>query len=115
MNLVQLYANSALDYSSAAYENLAKVYGGPCILLGISGYSSCASAQWIHVYDSVGSPAEGAIPKLILTVATIANFSHFRTFPGRLFEKGIYVGNSSTGPTKTVGAADTWFQVSYLK
>lgn len=115
LTTAQLYALSAQDYTSAAYEASAKVYGGPCILLGFAGYSSAASAQWIHVYDAVALPPAGTIPKLILVAGATSNFGYARSFPGMLFEKGIYIGNSSTGPTKTIGSADTWFEVSYLR
>jgi len=107
-------AGLPLNARSNAYEASRLVKAGPGVLFGISGYSSKASGQWIQVHDSAVLPADGAVPELILTVATVSNFSVLWALPGRVFERGIYLVNSSTGPTKTIGSADCWFDAQYI-
>lgn len=107
-------AGLPLNARSNVYENSRLVKAGPGYLFGLSGFNSKVSAQWIQVHDSATLPADGAVPELILTVSTVANFSILWALPGRAFQRGIYLVNSSTGPTKTIGAADCWFDAQYI-
>lgn len=102
--------------TSVAYEasHLIKQTAG--VLFSIDGYNSKASAQFILIFDSSSpvAPAEGAIPVKVVTVPATANFSIDLGYWGRSFSAGIWVTNSSTGPTKTIGSADCWFDASYV-
>lgn len=104
-----IYNSAPTNVTTTAYVASQLVKAGPGILYGFSGYNSKGSAQFIQIHDAVNLPAEGAIPKVILTAGATSNFSaDFGVF-GRVFNNGIYVVNSSTGPTKTIGSADIWF------
>lgn len=82
-------------------------------IFSLSGYNSKASAQFIQIHDAASLPADGAVPKVIFKVPPDSNFSFdFGTY-GRYFPTGIAVCNSSTGPTKTIGSADCWFDAQY--
>lgn len=96
------------------YANSLNVKTSPGRLKGLTGYNSKASAQFIQIHDASSLPADSAIPKIILTVPTVANFSFDFGTIGRYFTAGIIVCNSSTGPTKTIGSADCWFDVQYV-
>lgn len=103
-----------LDYSSAAYEASAVVKATKGAVYGITGYNSKGSAQFIQIHDAAALPADTAIPKVFITVAASSNFSiDFGQF-GKWFKNGIVVSNSSTGPTKTIGSADVFFEVRYV-
>lgn len=112
--LNQLVATCASAYDSQAYENGKSVKGSYGALVGFSGYSSNAAAQFIQVHDSAGTPAAGAVPLIVLTVGATGNFSWNPIRMNKFFKNGIFVGNSTTAQTYTAGAADTWFNVLYL-
>jgi hypothetical protein len=102
-----------LNSTSVAYEESRIVKASAGRLFGFSGFNSKASAQFILIFDSATLPADTAVPVSVISVATVANFSVEYGDHGRAFTNGIVICNSSTGPTKTIGAADTWFDCQY--
>jgi hypothetical protein len=102
-----------LNVTSTAYEtsHVVKATGGR--LWGFSGYNSKGSAQFIQVHDAASLPADTAVPAVVITVAASSNFSIDFGTHGRQFATGIVICNSSTGPTKTIGSADCWFDVQH--
>jgi hypothetical protein len=106
----QLYP---LNISTNAYAASLVVKSGPGIFYGFTAYNSNASAQFILVFDASTLPGNGAIPAAVFTVAGSNNLG-VNWIPGRTFHTGIVVCNSSTGPTKTIGSADCWFDCQYV-
>ena len=102
-----------LNVHSIAYGNSLVVKTGPGVLYGFSVYSSRGSAQFIQVFDANTVPADGAIPAAVFTVAATGNLP-VQWLPGRTFLTGCVIVNSSTGPTKTIGSADCWFDAQFL-
>jgi len=110
--------NSGLTHSlsnanTTAYAAsiIAKASAG--VLYMITGFNSRASGQFIQLHDSATLPVDASVPKLIFYVEAKSNFSLDMGKYGRYFTTGIVICNSSTGPTKTIGAADCWFDVQY--
>lgn len=99
--------------TSIAYEASRIIKTAPAILYGFSGYNSKSSTQFILVFDANSIPAEGAIPMIIISVAASSSFAFDLGSVGRTMKYGIVLVNSSTGPTKTIGSADCWFDVQY--
>jgi hypothetical protein len=100
--------------TSAAYVTSQVIKASPGNLYGVSGYNSKASAQFIQLYDSATVPADTAVPVTVISVPASSNFSIDFGVYGRKFSTGIAISNSSTGPTKTIGSADTWFDCRFM-
>lgn len=99
--------------SSNVYENARQIKSGPGVLFGLSVYNSNAATQFIQLHDAATIPADGAVPVFFFPVATASAFLASWSPPGRWFRTGIVVCNSSTGPTKTVGSADCFFDAQF--
>lgn len=102
-----------LSSSSPALEASRIAKSGAGTLYGFSGFNNGAT-QFILVFDSVGLPADGAVPVFVLSAGAAANFSAYWGSVGRAFHQGIVLCNSSTAATKTIGTATCWFDVQYV-
>lgn len=106
-------AQNASNASTTAYAASLVVKASAGRLWGLQGYNSAATAQFIQLHDASSLPANGAAPVDIITVPSLGNFSRDYGPKGRAFTTGIVVSNSTTGPTKTIGAADCWIDAQY--
>lgn len=77
------------------------------------GYNSLAGTQFIQVHDSATLPADTAVPILVIAVAASSPWQIDLNGIGFPFQNGIVLCNSTTGPTKTIGAANNLFTVLY--
>jgi hypothetical protein len=101
-------SSAATNRTTTAYAASLVVAANPAILRGVTGYNSGA-AQFIQIHDAASLPADTAVPKVMFAVPAQSNFSIEFGISGRKFDTGIVICNSSAGPTKTIGAADCWF------
>jgi hypothetical protein len=101
------------NHTTVAYVNGTVVKNAPGTLYGLTGYNSKATAQFIQIHDSASVPSDAAVPKIIISIPATSSFSLDFPIPGRIFDNGITICNSSTGPTKTIGSADIWIDAQF--
>ena len=102
------------NLNSIAYENSKVIKPKKGTLFGFLGYNSKTAEQFIQIFDFTSVPADSSIPTLFFKVAGSSSFAIDFGEVGRDFKNGIVICNSTTGPTKTIGAADCWFDIQYL-
>jgi hypothetical protein len=89
------------------------VVPGHILVYGYEAYNSNAATQYVLMFDANALPADGAVPIIAQNAATKTLVGNSWTPQGREFLEGFVLCNSSTDTTKTVGAADCFFDVQY--
>lgn len=102
-----------LNATSDQYRNVLRVNSGSGYLFGFTVYSSRVSPQFVLVFDAGAVPADGATAVLVFTVPA-ASDKAIEWLRPRWFSQGIIICNSSTAPTKTIGANDCFFDAQYV-
>jgi hypothetical protein len=96
-----------------ALEASAVVVTKPAILYTVF-VTNTGPDQYLQFFDAVALPANGAKP--LICIQMIGGYAGVLDVPvGRPFSTGIVVCNSTTQATKTIGAADCYFDVTYRR
>ena len=111
LDVVTAKVGALSNDTSAALEASRVVKASAGTVFGLSGYST--TAQFLQIHDAASLPADTAVPAVVIPITAGAEFSIDFGVYGRAFGTGIVVCVSTTGPTKTIGGADTWFDVRY--
>lgn len=105
------YAVTTDDTIAYVTSKVSKASAGT--FYGLVGYNSKTSAQFIQIFDSATVPADTTAPKFIIPVPASSIFAFDTGRFGVVMANGISWSNSSTAPTKTIGSADCWVNLSY--
>jgi len=97
---------------AAAASRIHKATPGKAFRLTM--FNGNAAARFFQVFDSATLPADAVVPLLSVSVAANGSFTFDFGIYGRSFAAGIVVCNSTTGPTKTIGGADSIFDASVV-
>ena len=104
-----------LNKHSTVYATSMVVKSGSGKLYGFSVFNSKNATQYILLFDAATVPADGDTSLVIaFPVATLTTLLVSYGTPGRAFNVGCVLVNSSTANSKTVGSADCWFDAQYL-
>jgi|SRR5690348_14093561 len=99
------------DYGRGLSASL--VIPGHIVVYGFTAFSTNAGSQFVLMFDASAVPADTAVPILALDVAAATLRGVSWSPPGRQFLQGFVLCTSSTAATKTIGSADTFFDVQY--
>jgi hypothetical protein len=102
-----------LPYYSARLEKSAQVKTGPGLFYTVTMTNTNAAARYLQVFDFAGVPADGTIPLLSRSIP-IGDSLTLQWNNGHPFSQGLFVCNSTTAASKTLGAADSIFDVTFV-
>lgn len=106
------WALSAAASAALAASLIIKASAGKLFKLQI--VNTNAVARYFQVHNSATLPADTAVPVFLISVPALSSIEVDFTVYGRYFSTGIVICNSTTAATKTIGAADAWFNALYL-
>lgn len=98
--------STAAEAGRVVKTSAGKVYG-------FTVYNDNAGTRWVQFHDAAAAPADTAVPVFTYQVATQTSLHVDFGRHGRRFNTGIYICNSSTDTAKTLGSADSLFDVQY--
>lgn len=103
------------NYTSARLEASAFIKSGAGRLYGLTVTNTNAATRYVQLFDKGATiPAEGAVPFASWQLNTGQSLSVSYGTIGRYFGAGLWVLNSTTQATKTLGSADSLIDVQYL-
>lgn len=105
-------ARMPTNASSTVLSKALPVGSGGVRLFGFHAYSTKGVGQWIMVFDATTQPANGSVTPLVWAIAA-NSYVDVLYVPGRFFDQGIWICNSTTDTSLTLGAADCLFDVQY--
>jgi hypothetical protein len=102
------------NVKTAAYAASLILAATPKTLFTLTITNSKAAGQFIQLHNSATLPADTAVPEQTIYIGPLTTIMLDFGVNGYYWSTGCVVCNSSTGPTKTIGAADCWFNGQVL-
>lgn len=102
-----------LVYASPRLANSAVVKTGPGTFYSITMTNTNAAARFLQAFDASVLPADGAVPLFSRSIPITDSITITWTV-GFTFNVGLVVCNSTTSGSKTIGAADALFAVTFI-
>ena len=101
-----------LNFNTSRLANSVLV-PGRVVVYGVTIYSSNAAAQFFQFFDANTIPADASVPLFAWNVPSHSGVGFSWAPNGRQFQTGLVIVNSTTEATKTIGAADSFFDVQF--
>lgn len=108
LELAQIPLNAYTNAKQASF-----IVPGNLLVYGWTVYNTKAANQFLNVFAASALPADGAVPLFSWVLAANSGITFSWAPNGRRFHAGLVLCNSSTDATKTIGAADCFFDVQY--
>lgn len=106
------YDPAPLNFSTGALASSIVVPGRICVYR-VYAYNSNAGTRYIQFFDANAVPADTAVPLFAYPLLTKTGYEFVWFDQGRQFQTGLVVCNSTTDTTKTLGSADSFFDVQF--
>lgn len=106
-------AGVPLNIYSPALASSLVIPGHVCVY-GFTASSTRGSSQYVMWFDNRALPADGAVPINFIDISSNTAKGVSWLDYGREFLNGFALCNSTTNTSKTIGSADTWFDVQYV-
>jgi hypothetical protein len=97
------------NVKTTAYAASLVLSSLPKTIYCLSVTNSKVTGQFIQLHNAASLPADAAVPEQVLYIGPQTTIVVDWGPNGIHFSTGCVVCNSSTGPTKTIGASDCWF------
>jgi hypothetical protein len=106
-----------LNAFTPALASTLLVKAGAGMIFGFAALNT-GTAQYLQLHDTVTVPGSGAAPVAVWAAADGStnpqNINVSWIFPGRFFQRGCWLVNSTTAATYTAGSANCFFDVQYI-
>lgn len=112
-SLLTTYFATPVNASTTALASSLVIKASAGTLWGLQGYHSGAAVGYIQLHNTTTVPIDTAVPVVVIKVPAGESFSIDFGRVGRKFATGITAVLSTTGPTKTLGAAEAWIDAQY--
>ena len=111
---VRTQPNVGTQVNSTALANALMVTASAGTLLSFV-VTNTGAAQFIQVHDAAAATANGTVPIAVFAVpdGSTTPVTASLDIPIKC-TNGVYLCNSSTAATRTVGSANCWFLARYL-
>jgi hypothetical protein len=112
-DLVPVTMAAPTNATSAAYEASRVVKASAGTLWGLSGYNNKSTGQFLQIHNSTTLPADGVRRPCCCTCSRKARSPSTSARAGAPSPPASWCATAAPAPTKTIGAADCWFDVQF--
>lgn len=104
-------SNAPNNARTVVLANALSVKAELGVVYGVGGYST--TTQFLQIHDLAAAPTNGAVPNFVFPITANAPFAVDFGIFGMLCTRGIQIAFSTTGPTLTLGVADSMAAVRF--
>lgn len=105
--------NALAVASFVAFVVPAALPGAKCRLHRVIATNTNGATRYIQLFDATSVPGDGSVPLIVFPLTAGQSTQPPIDFGvyGRVFSNGVVICNSTTEATKTIGSADSFFDL----